>query len=59
MPDEIYIPMFGMVQSLNVSVATSIIVYEMSCQRNAVNAYDTPTLSPEELLTLEKEWCEK
>ena len=39
-PDEIYIPMFGMVQSLNVSVAAATILYEAMRQRRAAGMYD-------------------
>ncbi len=36
----IYIPMFGMVQSLNVSVSNAIILYEALRQRKAAGMYD-------------------
>ncbi len=37
--DSIIIPMYGMVQSLNVSVATAIILYEAQRQRENANMY--------------------
>lgn len=55
-PDEIYIPMFGMVQSFNVSVAAAIILYEASTQRQRAGMYDTPSFSDEEMELLRQEW---
>lgn len=55
-PDEIYIPMQGMVQSFNVSVAAAIILYEAFTQRQAAGQYDTPTYSEDELEQLKNEW---
>ena len=46
---EAVIPMHGMVQSLNVSVATTLFLYEMERQRSAAGMYDEPQLSPEEI----------
>lgn len=37
--ESIYIPMFGMVESLNVSVATAVILYEACRQRMGKNMY--------------------
>jgi len=54
--DEIYIPMFGMVQSFNVSVAAAIILYEASTQRKAAGLYDRPSFDEDELAQLRKEW---
>jgi len=42
---HIIIPMLGMVQSLNVSVATAVILFEAQRQRRAAQMYDTPRLS--------------
>jgi len=58
-PDEIYIPMQGMVQSFNVSVAAAIILYEAFKQRYRAGMYDTPSLDAEELEELCREWCER
>ena len=46
---DIVIPMVGMVQSLNVSVASALILYEAQRQRQAAGMYDRDTslLSPE------------
>ncbi len=40
---DIMIPMLGMVQSLNVSVASAVILYEAQRQRQAAGMYDNPT----------------
>lgn len=58
-PDEIYIPMHGMIQSFNVSVAAALILYEASSQRDANSMYDIPSLSDEELLEYEALWRER
>lgn len=54
--DEIYIPMQGMVQSFNVSVAAAIILYQAFTQRDKAGMYETPTFSGEELEQLKREW---
>ena len=58
-PDEIYIPMQGMVQSLNVSVAAAIILYEAFTQRDKAGLYDSPRYDEEELARLKAEWYKK
>ncbi|OIQ51197.1 tRNA (guanosine(18)-2'-O)-methyltransferase [Pseudodesulfovibrio hydrargyri] len=55
-PDEVYIPMQGMVQSFNVSVAAAIILYQAFTQRNAAGMYDQPSFSREELESLKTQW---
>lgn len=55
-PDELYIPMRGMVQSLNVSVAAALILYEAARQREAAGLYDTPSLDEEEMARLREDW---
>lgn len=44
---DIVIPMVGMVQSLNVSVACSVVLYEAQRQRQVAGMYDKATLSQE------------
>lgn len=44
---HISIPMLGMVQSLNVSVAAALVLYEAQRQRQLAGLYDTPSLSEE------------
>ena len=58
-PDELYIPMQGMVQSLNVSVAAAIILYEAWRQRQIKGLYDQPSFSEEELKELFELWAMK
>lgn len=53
------IPMFGMVQSLNVSVAASIILYEALRQRIKKGFYDKSELSESELDDLIEKWSRK
>jgi tRNA (guanosine-2'-O-)-methyltransferase len=55
----IYIPMQGMVESLNISVACAVTLYEAMRQRVAAGAYDRPSLDADELAALEREWLEK
>lgn len=42
---HVVIPMHGMVRSLNVSVATAVVLFEAQRQRRAAGAYDEPRLS--------------
>lgn len=53
---NIVIPMFGMVQSLNVSVAAATILFEAQRQRLAAGMYDAPQLAPDALARLAFEW---
>ena len=57
--DVAYIPMQGMVQSLNVSVAAAVTLFEAWRQRRAAGMYDAPSLDPGELAALEEAWCAK
>ncbi|MEJ5350481.1 MAG: TrmH family RNA methyltransferase [Melioribacteraceae bacterium] len=57
--DLFYIPMRGMVQSLNVSVAAAVTLYESQRQRAAKGMYDKSELSDQELNELIEKWCEK
>lgn len=45
---RIVIPMLGMVQSLNVSVATAVVMFEAQRQRRAAGAFEAPRLSAAE-----------
>ncbi len=53
------IPMQGMVQSLNVSVAAAVILYEAYRQRLACGMYDSSEFSAEEIENLVEAWCRK
>lgn len=56
---ELYIPMQGMVQSLNVSVAAAIILYEAHRQRSQAGYYDRPSLSSRQLEAYFEKWIAK
>ena len=57
--DETFmIPMFGMVQSLNVSVASAVILYEALRQRLAKGMYNIGELN-DELLEKAEDWLKK
>lgn len=57
MADEVItIPMQGMVQSLNVSVATGLILYEAQRQLEDAGSYDTPRLSEEKREEIKAAW---
>lgn len=45
---DILIPMVGMVQSLNVSVANAVVLYEAQRQREAAGMYNKPTIAEQE-----------
>ncbi len=55
----LYIPMMGMIQSLNVSVACAVTIYEALRQRLEKEIYTQPRFSEEELNALFYEWLEK
>jgi tRNA (guanosine-2'-O-)-methyltransferase len=60
MADEIFfIPMFGMVQSLNVSVSAAITIYEAVKQRLKKGMYDTTEFSQSEMKKIIDEWSKK
>lgn len=44
---HVVVPMYGMVESLNVSVAGALIMYEAQRQRRAAGMYNTPRISAE------------
>lgn len=56
---ELYIPMYGMIQSFNVSVAAALILGEASRQRALAGKYDAPTCPPEELEEMAQAWLRK
>ena len=53
------IPMAGMIQSLNVSVACAVSLYEASRQRLGSGMYDRPGLSQSEIEDLFVQWARK
>lgn len=56
---ELYIPMYGMIQSFNVSVAAAIILYEASRQRVVAGMYARPTYSDREYAERLSLWLDK
>ncbi len=54
---HIIIPMVGMVESLNVSVACALILYEAQRQRQVANMYDSQSLDQETFDKVLFEWC--
>lgn len=56
---EVYIPMYGMIQSFNVSVAAAIILSEASRQRVLAGMYERSSYTPEEYAARLEKWMEK
>lgn len=56
---KFFIPMYGMVQSLNVSVSAAITIYEALRQRSLKRKYNKSELSQKELKKLIDEWTKK
>ena len=56
---EMYIPMYGMIQSFNVSVAAALILGEASRQRALAGKYDAPTCSGDALEARVRAWLQK
>ena len=56
---SVLIPMMGMVQSLNISVACAVTLYEALRQRREAGAYDEPKLSHAEIDARLTSWLER
>jgi tRNA (guanosine-2'-O-)-methyltransferase len=56
---EVVIPMYGMIQSLNVSVAAAVLLAEASRQRRQAGLYARPSLGSEELERLYALWIKR
>ncbi|MBQ7586231.1 MAG: tRNA methyltransferase, partial [Desulfovibrionaceae bacterium] len=56
---ELYIPMYGMIQSFNVSVAAALILAEAARQRENAGFYAKPRMSDEQLEATLNEWLQK
>src|SRR5262245_7444040 len=54
---HVAIPMHGLGQSLNVSVAAAVILFEAERQRTVAGLYDEPRLPADELDRTLFEWC--
>jgi tRNA (guanosine-2'-O-)-methyltransferase len=57
--ETFYIPMYGMVQSLNVSVAAAVILYEILRQRRKKGLYKKSELEEKKIEQIIEEWCKK
>lgn len=55
----VFIPMQGMVESLNISVACAVSLYEAMRQRRVAGAYDRALLPEGEAAAIEAEWLRK
>ncbi len=55
----VYIPMMGMIQSLNVSVACAVTIYEALRQRMMKGYYEQSRFGQKELELLKEEWLKK
>ena len=57
--ERFLIPMYGMVQSLNVSVSAAVTVYEALRQRRLKDMYDRPQLNQKQIEAEVTKWCKK
>ncbi len=53
------IPQVGMIQSLNISVACAVSLYEAFRQRHEAGMYDSPQLTPDNYSTKLNKWAQK
>ncbi len=56
---EVHIPMYGMIQSFNVSVAAALLLGEAARQREEAGLYASPRYDNNFLTKKLEEWCEK
>jgi len=57
--ENFLIPMHGMVQSLNVSVAAAVVLYEALRQRSNSGMYSNSEYDPQELEEMIENWSKK
>ncbi len=57
--ENFIIPQVGMIQSLNISVACAVSLYEAFRQRSAMGKFDQSALSPSEIKALVEDWSER
>lgn len=55
----VYIPMHGMVESLNISVAAAVTLYEAMRQRQAAGMYDAPRLDEATRAAMLEDWLRR
>ena len=53
---EVFIPMFGMIQSFNVSVAAAVLLSEAARQRMVAGMYDVSAYNEEEMAVMLEDW---
>lgn len=56
---KIYIPMRGMIQSLNVSVAAAVTLFEAQRQRTVNGMYENSDLNEEQIESIIEKWADK
>lgn len=56
---QVIIPMMGMVESLNVSVACAVSLFEAARQRREAGLYDSPSWEPSEMEARLRAWLER
>ncbi len=56
---SVYIPMMGMIRSLNVSVACAVTLFEAVRQRVAAGMYETPSMGEEEMREMLSAWVRR
>jgi tRNA (guanosine-2'-O-)-methyltransferase len=57
--EKIYIPMRGMIQSLNVSVAAAVTLFEAQRQRSEKGMYNKSELTEEKIENIIDQWADK
>ena len=55
----LFIPMMGMVESLNISVACAVTLFEAMRQRREAGRYDAPQLADEDRRRIARQWLER
>jgi tRNA (guanosine-2'-O-)-methyltransferase len=56
---NLVIPMVGLIQSLNISVACAVTLYEAMRQRRVAGLYDRPSMTPDAIDAKLSEWAAK
>ncbi len=56
---SVFIPMMGMIQSLNVSVACAVTLFEVVRQRLRAGFYDAPRMSEKEMEDVMRSWLKR
>jgi len=56
---NLLIPMTGLIQSLNISVACAVTLYEAYRQREAAGLYAKPQFPPETITAILNDWAER